>query len=163
VRHTAAYRHFASKDAIVSALAARAFTRMAALFETVAERCGEDVAAHIAGLADAYLAMVRDEPGAYRVMFADLPCTDDVRDTAARKCFEALHDAFSEGQRAGLVRSDLPAIAIAASNWSALHGMSMLLLDRRLEEGGPVGGSATLSSILRKVQREGWAPRQERQ
>jgi AcrR family transcriptional regulator len=157
VRHAAAYRHFASKEAIVSALAARAFERMAGRFKAVQDRAAGDVLAHIEGLAHAYLSMVRDEPGGYRVMFANLLIPDAVRDEAARKCFDALLSAIAEGQRAGLVRGDLPAIAIAASNWAALHGLAMLLLDRRLEEDGPAGGSDALFSALRLVLRQGWS------
>lgn len=157
VRHAAAYRHFASKDAIVSALAARAFERMAKQFKAVEDRVASDVLARIEGLADAYMSMVRDEPGAYRVMFANLPLSDAVRDEAARKCFDALLAAIAEGQRVGRVRGDLPAIAIAASNWAALHGLAMLLLDNRLEDGGSAGGSKALLSALRLVLREGWS------
>jgi AcrR family transcriptional regulator len=157
VRHAAAYRHFASKEAIVSALSARAFERMAERFKTVEERVAGDVLARIEGLADAYFSMVRDEPGAYRVMCDNLRVPDAVRNEAARKCFETLLSAITEGQHVGLVRDDLPAIAIAASNWAPLHGLAMLLLDRLLEEDGAAGGSTALLSALRLVQREGWS------
>lgn len=156
VRHAAVYRHFASREALLSAVAARAFERMASKFEAVASRCSDDPSAHIEGLADAYLSMVRDEAGAYRLMFASPSAPDAARETAGRKCFELLHAAIAAGQRAGVVRGDLPAIAIAASNWAALHGLSMLLLDHRLDEDGPVGGSRALAAALRTIQREGW-------
>lgn len=156
VRHAAAYRHFASKEAILSALAARAFERMAARFAAVEKRHGKDADARIEALGDAYLSMVRDEPGAYRVMFANVSEPDPACEAAARQCFDALLRAIADGQAAGVVRRDLPAIAIAAANWSALHGLAMLEIDKRLVEGGPAGGSKALAAALRKVQREGW-------
>lgn len=159
VRHAAAYRHFASKEAILSALAARAFQRMAQRFQRVLDRSGSDAAGRIEGLAEAYFSTVRDEPGAYRLMFTNWREPDPERDAAARACFDALVRSIADGQRVGMVRNDLPAIAIAASNWSALHGLSMLLLDERLDEDGPAGGTKALLAAVRKVQREGWLPR----
>jgi hypothetical protein len=63
--------------------------------------------------------------------------------------------AVTEGQRGGLVRGDLPAMAIAAFNWAALHGLSMLLLDKRLDE----DSSKALLGALRKVLCQGWQAR----
>ena len=156
VRHTAVYRHFASKEALLSALATRAFERMAKRFKAVEDRHGADIDARIRELAEAYLAMAHEEPGAYRVMFANLSEPDPNCETAAKACFDALVSASTEGQRRGLMRDDLPAIAIAASNWAALHGFSMLLLDKRLDENVSGGDAEMLSSVLRKVLREGW-------
>jgi AcrR family transcriptional regulator len=159
VRHAAAYRHFASKEAILSNLAVRAFEHMAKRFKACEERCGADANLRLEGLADAYMAMVREEPGAYRVMFANVREHDPARDAAARECFNSLLMAVEEGQRCGVVRTDMPAIAIAAGNWAALHGLAMLLLDKRLSEAGPAGGADALLAALRKLLREGWLQR----
>lgn len=101
--------------------------------------------------------MAREEPRAYRVMFANLSLTDVEREVAARLCFDSLVRSFVDGQRAELVRGDMPAIAVASANWSALHGLSMLLLDRRFDEDGPTGGAKTLLPAVTTVLRDAWS------
>ena len=159
VRHAAIYRHFPSKEALLASLATRAFQRMSARFSAIEQQCGADIAARIDGLGEAYLSMARDEPGAYRVMFALPEAPGGECDAAAAACFDALVRAFADGQSEGYVRGDLPAIAIGAGNWAALHGLAMLLLDRRLGENGPAGGSEALLPALREIQRAGWRAR----
>lgn len=159
VRHAALYRHFASREALVSGLAARAFQTMKQRFEAAEADSGGNVHALLAGLRAAYLAMPREEPGSYRVMFSNVSHHDPARTAAAQACFTCLVGAFASAQAAGLARGDIPAICLAAVNWAALHGMAMLLLDKRLEENGAAGGGAALLDALDTVLEQGWLAR----
>lgn len=156
VRHAALYRHFASREALMSALATRAFDRMAARFELGLAKAGADARRRMVAIADAYMAMAREEPGAYRVMFTNMPFADPDRQAAAMRTFHLLVQSFAEGQKAGIVRTDVSAITIAAIAWAGRHGLALLMLDQRLQEGGAAGGSKALVDALSLLQREGW-------
>ncbi len=156
VQHTAIYRHFDSKEALISALATRAFKRLAERFEQARSACGEDARQYLEELADAYFVTVRDEPGAYRVMFAQRTFEDEEREQASKSCFAALVEAFARCQSLGIVRRDQAALLIAAANWSAMHGLAMLMLDQRLSDSGMFGSQTDLHKTMRLVLREGW-------
>ncbi len=160
VQHTAIYRHFASKEAIVAALATRAFNQLLGRFQQAERACGQDVRAYLESLADEYFVTVRDDPGAYRVMFARTEFEDPERNRASQQCFEALVGAFARGQCSGLVRDDLPPVALAATNWAAMHGLALLQLDQRLEDEPKFGSQSMLHQTLRSVLREGWLSQQ---
>ena len=156
VQHTAIYRHFASKEALISALAARAFKGLAERFEQARLACGEDARRYLEELADAYFVTVQAEPGAYRVMFARMTYEDAEREQASKSCFAALVEAFTRCQVLGIVRRDQAAISIAAANWSAMHGLAMLMLDQRLNDQQMFGSHTDLHQTMRLILREGW-------
>ncbi len=144
VQHTAIYRHFPAKEAIISAMATRAFVRLAERFASAREACGDDARRYLEALADAYFVTVAEEPGAYRVMFANIDLEDAERQASSRRCFEALVEGFARCQALGIVRNDQPAIAIAAANWSAMHGLAMLMIDQRLNDQQMFGSQTAL-------------------
>lgn len=150
VRHAALYRHYASREALVSTLATRGFAQMKQRFEAAQSEAGGDAGACLAGLKDAYVAMAREEPGAYRVMFANLSLPDPERGAAAEACFTILVSGFAAAQAAGLARPDIDARQLAAVNWAALHGLAMLLIDHRLDD------RETLMAAFTSVLESGW-------
>lgn len=159
VSHAATYRHFESRDALVAALAARGFKAMRARFEAVVAKADTDLGNRIENLGLAYFDGVREDPGAYRVMFAPLAVIDPECAPAADACREILVDAFTEAQNHGLARQDLPASALAVTAWAALHGLGMLVIDKRLDEDGAFGGSTALLNAVRATLRDGWRAR----
>jgi AcrR family transcriptional regulator len=94
VSHPAVYRHFASRDLIVSALAARTFKNMLRRYVEMRERAAGDFEVWSTGLAMIYIDNMRSNPGAYRVMFAANPVPDSNRDEAAMACFKELVSCF---------------------------------------------------------------------
>jgi AcrR family transcriptional regulator len=156
VQHTAIYRHFVSKEAILSALAARAFERLSARFEIARQACLEDAHAYLDALADAYFDTVRQEPGAYRVMFMRKMRSEPERDSASGCCFQALVEGFARCQALGIVRNDQSAVAVATVNWAAMHGLALLILDQRLEDPEKFGEQSFLHAAMRQILREGW-------
>ncbi len=67
-------------------------------------------------------------------MFARTEYLDNERSGASQQCFESLVKAFARGQVCGLVRTDLPPIALATTNWAAMHGLALLQLDQRFND-----------------------------
>lgn len=156
VRHAALYRHFVSREALISTLAARAFERMRQRFEASEIAARGDAPALLDGLMAAYMAMVREEPGAYRMMFSDLTFPDPARTAAAEACFASLVNAFTMAQQSGIARSDIPALQIATVSWATLHGLAMLLLDKRLGQNCSTAETEALLSALCSITQEGW-------
>ena len=137
VSPTAVYRHFPDKEALLSALAADGFRRMA-----------EEQAAALAGgsappdgfnaMGRIYVRFALRNPAIFRLMFGGFIAGR--RDPELAEAEERL----SAGLRAG-VEALLPAGSAAAKRvaalraWSLVHGLSLLLLERQVK----VSGDAT--------------------
>ena len=83
-----------------------------------------------------YVTFATSHPSHFRVMFG--------RDKADRSAFPTLRhaasdtlamvvDAIADCQRAGLVRSEEPAVDLALTAWSSVHGLSALLVEGVLD------------------------------
>ena len=122
------YRHFASTEAIVVAVAVRGFAELAAALEQV--RVGVPQAAGAwAAVAEAYLDFAYANPGVYDAMFlltADLPF--GVSEASAP--LHAVFVAFRAALAPSAAGRDLD--ALAEVGWSVLHGMVMLTRGGRL-------------------------------
>jgi AcrR family transcriptional regulator len=116
VSPTAAYRHFADKDALLAALAVRGFREFAkALGEAAARSPGHELAAR----GGAYIRFALARPGRFRLMFgpllsraADHP---ELRETS-KQTFAALESAAGDTDE-------------ALRRWGMVHGLAHLLLD----------------------------------
>lgn len=127
VSPNAPYRHFASKEKLLAALAAEGFLQLTARF---AARDDADAARRMEGYFEDYLAFAAENPGTYRLMFgrdlSPLTCEPEVGE-AAQGCFRSLMSAVAQ-----LVERPLedPSVARgAATVWSLSHGAAMLVAD----------------------------------
>ena len=111
VSPAAGYRHFDSKEALLSALAARQF---AALGEAMAAAGGTR-----AGLGRAYVRFALRQPGRFRLMFGPLLSRAKTGSPLQR----ASEAAFAAIAAASPSRDD------ALRAWSLVHGLAHLLLD----------------------------------
>jgi AcrR family transcriptional regulator len=136
VSHAAAYRHFRSKRELLAQIAEEGFHGLQGSFEEVLEQnVGRSSRARIKALGSAYLQYALEHPGHFRAMFhielqsqGDLPSLKE----AAARAFDTLLRAVTEGVgRRELVRR--PARALAVVAWSAVHGASLLLLERQFD------------------------------
>ncbi len=132
----APYRHFADKDALLAAVAARGFDE---LRNEVEQRlAGEGDAttyARFQALGEAYVAFAVARPGRYSIMFGREILNRQMHRAlveAADRTFAALVDEVRRGQESGLLRKDRSADVLAALVWSTIHGLSDLLLSGRL-------------------------------
>ena len=129
VSRTALYRHFADKQALLTAVAEEGFrTLRTVLLAAWADRESGTDGLDRMGLA--YVRFAIAHPSHYRVMFSAV-VRDRVNQTLTdpnAHAFQVLEDAIIDEQRAGRVREDDPQ-QLALYVWSVVHGVAMLALD----------------------------------
>jgi AcrR family transcriptional regulator len=116
VSHAAPYRHFADRDALLAAVAARGFARLGEVMREAGPRGS-------LALGEAYVRFALERPNLYRLMFGGvlrIAGHDELREHALRT-YEGLVRAFSAA--GGGRREDM-----AAAAWSLVHGLAGLLL-----------------------------------
>jgi len=133
VSHAAPYRHFASREALLAALATEGFLGLGAAMAARADGVSDPVE-RIMALGVGYVAYAVEHPGHFRVMFSR-ELHEGIEDpelaAAGEPTLAALVDAVAAGQAAGVVRDGDPR-ALAVPAWSMVHGLAMLLVDRQL-------------------------------
>jgi len=155
VSRSALYRHFADKQALLSAVADEGFRTL----RDELLRAWEDAGRGRPGFEAMGLAYVRfavAHPSHYRVMFGGLVPTQEEAETTADapgpSAFQVLVNAIVEQQAAGLVRKDDP-LQLAQFIWALVHGVAMLVLDGAL----PAAGADALVTFANERLRAGIA------
>jgi AcrR family transcriptional regulator len=158
VSPAAPYRHFADKRALLAAVAEEGFRLLA----TALREAGgaEDPRERFRARGRAYVGFATAHPSHFRVMFgrelADRTGYPGLRDAGAA-AFDALVEGMLEAQRAGVVREGDPReLGLAA--WSAMHGLSSLLLTGRLQAMFGAGADE-LAALVGRTLHRGLAPR----
>jgi AcrR family transcriptional regulator len=133
VSHAAPYRHFASREALLDALAIEGFRGLGAEMQA---RAGDERVPlrRFRALGLAYVRYAVAHPGHFKVMFsADLREGAESLELAAagEPTLRALVECIAAGQAAGEVRAGDPR-ALSVSAWSMVHGLAMLLVDGQL-------------------------------
>ena len=128
----ASYRHFASKDALMSAIAAEGFRRFALMLEQGA-RSGSDAHSRLFGAGRAYVRFARQHPALFRLMFSRFSAVQKNAELseAAQRAYQPLRT----GMAALLDRpADSAEVTLATLRaWSMAHGLAWLLLDGQLD------------------------------
>lgn len=157
----APYRHFADKDTLLAAVAARGFDELLSEIQMKLDQADSSPGARLTAAGEAYLSFALSRPGRYQVMFgreiADRKLHPALCE-AADRTFEAMQREIQRAQSSGLLRSDRSPEQIAAGAWSTLHGLADLLLSGRLgssDQADPM----TLMRSLGRVIFEGIAAR----
>ena len=137
VSHTAPYRHFKDKNALLQALAAIGFQRLAdALRQVKAEFADQPVEALVAG-GKAYVELAVKNPEMTQLMFGGALETEEISEEDLVQCsddaFNALLEIVDLGLEKGVYQArDRMDIALAA--WSIVHGLAMLITGGKLNE-----------------------------
>jgi AcrR family transcriptional regulator len=132
VSHSAPYRHFPDKTALLHELALIGFDRLrdalVAALDPVSDAPGQLLA-----LAYAHLQFGSENPDLYRLMFnADAGEPSDIHlDPRTQAPFLLVIDVLERGQREGTIRRR-SALGQATACWAHLHGLTMLAIDGRL-------------------------------
>lgn len=125
----APYRHFADKEALMAAVRAAAFDRLAETLDGVA-RDGRHRAAEVG---EAYVRFARENPAAYKLMF-DLGQPGEAAypelAAAAARAREAMSGYVRELVGAGVLAGD--PVALGYVFWATIHGLVVLDLAGRL-------------------------------
>ena len=138
VSRTALYRHFADKRALLAEVATEGFRTLRQQLVKAWEDGGRDrTAFQLMGAA--YVEFAVANPSHYRVMFGGFVNPQSQAELAAEAAgaFQALVDALSALQRAGLLCTDETAL-MARFVWAMVHGIAMLGIDGRLHQPGAV-------------------------
>jgi AcrR family transcriptional regulator len=144
VSQPAPYRHFASRDALLAAVAADGFERFRDALVAARSEAREDEAFLRTALA--YLKFARANRGVYRLMFASqLPreVGDEALERAASAAFDFLIEGVANAAPPERVR------AIAGWIWSTLHGLAMLEAEGLA--GGPAGERVSTEEVVRQM------------
>lgn len=139
VAPNAAYRHFADRNALLQAVCAAAQAQLAQAIEaewSVVESGGnaaDTARAHLRAVGTGYMRFARAEPGLFRTAFsvhedlqrAGIP---EMAGKSGLTPFQLLSSALDELLAAGVLTPERrPGAEFLA--WSAVHGLSMLLID----------------------------------
>ncbi|MER6270189.1 TetR/AcrR family transcriptional regulator [Streptomyces sp900105755] len=130
VSATAPYRHYADREALVSAVAAQGYRELAEYL--LAAHPAPTTPDELAAVAVAYVRFALDRPALFRVMFAE-PCDPNSEERVAATA------AISEYVR-GVVRGAFPgadADALSVTVWALVHGLAFLHLDGKLDSATP--------------------------
>ncbi|GAA5053650.1 TetR/AcrR family transcriptional regulator [Streptomyces similanensis] len=130
VSPTAPYRHYADRDALVSAVAAQGYEELAGYL--AAAHPSPASAGDLAAVAVAYVRFALDHPALFRVMFAE-PCDQTSEERVAATA------AIREYVR-GVVHRAFPGVdpeALSTTVWALVHGLAFLHLDGKLDASTP--------------------------
>jgi AcrR family transcriptional regulator len=146
VSHSAAYRHFTDREALLAEVSRHARSELAAEMRRRVNRA-KDPLERLRAVGTAYVDFALTQPGLFRTAFISHPAAthpDDhdrtagiaTRSTAdSAEPLEILGEVLDQAQAAGLLDPNRrPGAEIAA--WSAVHGLASLLLE------GPLPTSA---------------------
>ncbi|MBK8396645.1 MAG: TetR/AcrR family transcriptional regulator [Leptospiraceae bacterium] len=133
VSHTAPYRHFEDKDALLAAIAEEGFNRLILkLEEGIAKHPTNPLQRHYA-IGEAYVQFAIENPNHLQVMFGNV--LEDYKKYSnlkqvSEKSFSLLVETIKDCQKAGIVKKT-NALQLALVAWSAIHGLSMLAIEKR--------------------------------
>ncbi|MER7455113.1 TetR/AcrR family transcriptional regulator [Nocardia beijingensis] len=126
VSTAAPYRHFADRDALLSAVAAVGYRDLAG--RLVAAHPAPTTAEDLAAIAIAYVQFALTRPGLFRVMFAE-PCDPTSPERVAATT--AIHEYVKSIVRQAFPTADPDAMANAV--WALVHGLAFLHLDGKFD------------------------------
>jgi AcrR family transcriptional regulator len=130
VSRMAAYRHFAGKAQLLSAIRAAGFEKFAAALDEGRGSASQEFSKRLNGMGVAYVRFAREHAAYFEVMFG-APSTDEPEPEceAEKRAFEILEETIAEGQAKGILRPGDTRL-IACSLWALVHGISTLKLDQ---------------------------------
>jgi AcrR family transcriptional regulator len=130
VSPAAPYRHYADREALVSAVAAVGYRELAE--RLAAAHPSPSTPEQLASVAIAYVQFALERPALFRIMFGE-PCDRDNDERVAATA------AVSQYVRAIVERTFPPADtgALATAVWALVHGLAFLHLDGKLDASTP--------------------------
>ena len=138
VSHTAPYRHFADKEALIVAIAEDGFRRLGEELEAARSRTSGGAKAQLMAVGYAYIAFAIKETDSFRLMFSHViqNRTQHLELCALGKaCFQLLHSLIETGQATEEFAIG-NSVELAKSAWSMLHGLASLLIEGQFSEDG---------------------------
>jgi len=129
----APYRHFATKEQLLAAVAAEGF-RMSAEFTAARLEAAHDPMDRLRVAVEAYVLFATQHPAAFRVMYAPYAAVEE----SASELVQVRTEGHAEmmrligtAQASGDVRPGDP-MQIGLAIWSTMHGLAVLLIEGQL-------------------------------
>ncbi|MFE7577293.1 MULTISPECIES: TetR/AcrR family transcriptional regulator [unclassified Streptomyces] len=144
VSPTAPYRHYADREALVSAVAAEGYRELAEAL-TAADPA-PSTPDGMAAVAVAYVRFALEHPAMFRAMFAE-PCDPSSEERVAATA------AISAYVR-DIVRAAFPDVdpeALSTTVWALVHGLAFLHLDGKLDASTPEVVTAQVTAAVRAL------------
>ena len=128
VSHSAAYRHFTDREALLAEVAGHARGELAAEMSRRIART-RDPRRQLQAVGTAYIDFALNQPGLFRTAFGVHAVTAESEPhTDGANPYEILGHVLDQAQSAGLLAPERrPGAEIAA--WSTVHGLACLLID----------------------------------
>lgn len=134
VTHSAIYRHFPDKQALIDALALYGFELLSARFSEATRTAADSTDAQLLALAKAYVYFALEQPVLMRIMFSGVSTDRKALPSLKREAkaaLDALRGLVVTAQiRGDLIGNDL--LGVTLLYWSALHGLAELLTNKQL-------------------------------
>lgn len=151
VSHTAPYKHFPDKAALLAEMALIGFDRLREALMAAIQPSAASLRAKFIAVAQAYVRFGTANPALYRLMFSeDAGKAGSVHlSQRALAAFGVLLDLLERGQAEGVLRPR-DVRGQAAACWAQVHGLTLLTIDGLLlpEKVGPRALDAALSTLL---------------
>lgn len=141
VSTAAPYRHFADRDALLSAVASVGYRELAA--QLAAANPSPKSPDDLADIAIAYVNFALQRPGLFRAMFAE-PCDPTSPERVA--AVEAISEYLRSIVRQAIPTSDPDAMANAV--WALVHGLAFLHLDGKFDASSPENVATTVRAAV---------------
>jgi AcrR family transcriptional regulator len=144
VSPAAPYRHYADREALVSAVAAVGYRELAE--RLAAAHPSPSTPEQLTSVAIAYVRFALDRPALFRIMFGE-PCDRDNDERVAATAAVSLY------LRAIVERSfpQADAEALATAIWALVHGLAFLHLDGKLDAANPSLAADRVSSSIQAL------------
>ncbi len=149
VTHSAPYRHFQDKNALIAALAEEGFRDLGEYMVRERDRESGPPTARLYALGLAYVLFAVDKPHFFRVMFA--PSVRDQKGRYPTLCeshdaaFGLLHQAVSDCQAEGRIREGDTELH-ARTCWILVHGIASLCVNGLIDS----SSRAAVEAVVRK-------------
>lgn len=153
VSHNAPYRHFASKEALLAAIAQEGFDELAISLERARDAAAPTARARLEETGWAYVSYALAHPDHLRVMFGGLvPEINAYPDleAASTRAFNVLVEVLQEGQARGEMASGEPG-QLALTAWALVHGLALLLVDHQMPAHNALERERLARAILRQI------------
>lgn len=131
VSHTAPYRHFVDKRALLTTLAIEGGGVLHDRIARALADAGDDLRARFLAAGYAYVRFAIDEPSLFAVMFArDIDVDDPHLGRSRQRSLGLLYSFIAEAQSRGAIVEGSPEV-LANPVWAMHHGLAMLAIAGR--------------------------------
>ena len=133
VSRSAAYRHFADKAALLSAISEAGFIEFGSALEAARDSAPFNASVRLQAMGIAYVRFASRHRAHFEVMFATPLEPGCPAAQAGDRAFGILEKAIRDGQQSGEFRQGDP-VMLARAVWAMVHGISMLQLERDFDD-----------------------------